>query len=364
MIGKKSPLYDWHAANGARFVEFGGWQLPEVYGKSVEQEYGALRNGAGLVDLCSEARYRIEGEDAAEFLEEILTIKVESIPLRQCRFSYILNDNGNIIDGVTVYRDQSYFLLLGNGSVRFAALDWLEQRAQGQPDLVVKVVDVTSAQGQIALIGPGSKVALDRISGDASLEIDPGGAAVATIESARCLVLRRNAETFDIVTGSIYIIPVWEKLAEVVRTMGARPIGFTAREILRLESGLPQFSLEIDEDTTPLEVNGGNYVDFTKPDFYGRRALMHAASAEFQRTMTAVRAEMDRPVDLQTEIVADGFPVGRITSFAISPVMRCKLALGFVLNGTFKAGANVVLRNGEGQTFRGDLLRPGQMPGR
>jgi aminomethyltransferase len=359
MIGKKTPLHDWHASNGARFVEFGGWQLPEVYGKSVEQEYATLRNGAGVVDLCHEARYRIEGRDAVTLLQELMTIDVTEIDVRQARFGYLCNDRGGIIDGMLVYRDQSYYLLLGSGAMRYQALDWLESHARSKEHLEVKVVDVTTAQGQIGLIGPGATPILDRVILGTPVALNPGHGTVATIDNARCLVIRRPSEGYDIVTGSVYVQPVWDKIIEVLRSAGSRPVGLAAREIVRLESGIPQYGLEIDEDTTPLEIGQNGSVDFRKTRFFGRRALMHSLSAEFTRALVALRVEMDRPLEMDAEIIMDNFPIGRITSFAISPMLRCKLALGFVSVVRLKPGTAVSLRNKDGQVYRAEIIRPG-----
>lgn len=361
MIGKKSPLHDWHAANGARFVEFGGWQLPEVYGKSVEQEYATLRNGAALVDLCHEARYRVEGNDAAEFLNELLTVDVADMDVRMSKYGYLCNPRGGIIDGLTVYRDQNYFLLLGNAPQRYQTLDWLEAQSRTKANYEVRVADVTTAQGQVCLMGPGAPVVLERAVFQQKFTLDPGAATLVSVGEARCLVLRRFTDGYDIITGSVYLGGLWDKLSEVVRSMGSRPVGFAGREILRVESGLPQYGLEIDQETTPLEITQSPAVDFRKPRFVGRRALMHSLSAEFTRVLVAVKVEMDRPLEMGAEVLADSFPVGRVTSFAISPLMRCRMALAFVSSIRSKPGTVVTLRNRDGHTYRGEIVRPGNI---
>lgn len=361
MIGKKSPLHDWHAANGARFVEFGGWQLPEVYGKSVEQEYATLRNGCALVDLCHEARYRVEGNDSAAFLNELLTVDVAEMDVRMSKFGYLCNQRGGIIDGVTIYRDQNYFLLLGNAPQRYQALDWLEAQSRTKANYEVRVADVTTAQGQLCLMGPGAPAVLERVVFQQKFNLDPGAAALVSVGEARCLVLRRFTDGYDIITGSIYMAALWEKIADVVRNMGSRPVGFAGREILRVESGYPQYGLEIDPETTPLEITQSPAVDFRKPKFIGRRALMHSLSAEFTRALVAVKVEMDRPLEMGAELLADSFPIGRVTSFAISPVLRCKVALAFVSSIRSKPGTAIMLRNRDGQTYRGEITKPGNI---
>ena len=43
------PLHDFHAAQGARFVAFGGWNMPVQY-TSILEEHKAVREAAGLFD--------------------------------------------------------------------------------------------------------------------------------------------------------------------------------------------------------------------------------------------------------------------------------------------------------------------------
>jgi aminomethyltransferase len=148
-------------------------------------------------------------------------------------------------------------------------------------------------------------------------------------------------------------------MIDVVRTAGSRPVGLAAREIVRLESGIPQYGLEIDGDTTPLELGQSGTVDFRKPRFHGRRALMHSISAEFTRSLVALRVEIERPLEMEAEIVVEGFPIGRITSFAISPMLRCKLALGFISAIKAKPGTAVFIRNRDGKSYRAEVIRPG-----
>lgn len=362
MIGKKTPLHDWHSANGARFMEFGGWQLPEIYGKHVEQEYASLRNGAGLIDLSYESRIRVEGDDAEIFLNEMVTIDLQNMQPRTVRHCFVCNQKGGIIDQVILYRDQSYFLILGSAPARYALLDWLEKTSESR-SYQVNVADVTTAQGQVQLLGNAAPTVLRQV-GVLDGALDPGAATVATIDNARCLIFHRMTDGYDLITGSVYIQPLWERLADTVTKMGSRPVGMRAREIYRVESGQPLHGKEIDEETTPLELGQGAMCDFRKKDFNGRRALMHSVSAEFQRQLSAFRIEAESPAEAGAEIVMEGFPLGRLTSVAISPVMRCKLALGFVSSLNSKPGNAVTIQNADGKSYRATIMKPGQLQAR
>jgi len=365
MTGKKLPLHDWHQANAARFIDAAGWSVPEAYGKP-EIEYAALRNGTGIVDLCHEARYRIEGADGPAFLNSLLTINVDKVPVRFASHCYMCNHRGGIIDSLVLYRDENYFLLLGSGAARLDVLDWMQAESQKMERAVIYVTDVSTAQGQVALRGPGAGTLLERIAGQ-RLPLDSGHGVVATIGNARTLVIRRpqgTADGFDLIVGSVYLQQLWEKITDAARAAGARPIGHAAREIFRVESGIPRQGLEIDSDITPLELNHGELIDFEKKVFNGRRALLHSTSSEFSRSLVALRTEMSQPLEPGQDVIFDTMPIGRVTSVVSSPMLRCKLALGLVNSMKAIPGTPVKVATREGNLIAAEVLKPGAIPTR
>jgi glycine cleavage system aminomethyltransferase T len=119
-----------------------------------------------------------------------------------------------------------------------------------------------------------------------------GEVTLATIGTARCLVIATTfgpVKGFDVITGSLYVTAIWEKLQEAARATGARHIGHAAHDILRIESGIPAVGFDVDEDTTPIEINQITQVDFTKRVFIGRRALMHSTAGETSRSLVSLK---------------------------------------------------------------------------
>jgi aminomethyltransferase len=361
MVGKKLPLNDWHAQAGARFMEENGWLVPESYGKA-DMEYAALRNGTGLADLCHEARYRIEGPDALPFLNAITTVDVSKIPEKTAAPAFCCNRRGGILDLVTIYRDEKYFLLFGSGRARHRMTDWLKEKSMAFKGGVA-TDDLTTTQAHFAVRGPGAATMLDRISFTQKITLEPGQATVITIGSARTLVVRRpkaaGIDGYDVVTGAIYLQPLWEKFAEASRATGARPIGLTAREIYRVETGIPAHSAEYDENTTPVELGRGDEIDFTKGEFEGRRALLHSTSSDMSRVLVALRLEANAAVERGAEILFESLPVGVVTSTVVSPALRVRLALGFVNVMKAAPGTSVKVCDKAGAGIPAEILKPG-----
>jgi aminomethyltransferase len=362
MVGKKLPLNDWHVANGARMIDEGGWQIPESYGK-VELEYAALRNGCGFADLTHEARYRVEGQDSAAFLQKVSTTNIERLSVRHGVLAYLCNDKGTALDLLMIYRDENYFLLIGSGQSRLAVIDWLQaQRAEFEGQVTVD--DISSAQGHIGLRGPGAATMLERVAFGQRLVLDPGTAMVLTIGSARTLVIRRPqgmAEGYDIVTGAIYLQPLWDKFAEAARATGARPIGLAAREIYRVESGIPRNGLEMGTSTTPIELNQPTGVDFAKGYFVGRRAMLHASASETTKLLVGLRLDMNAAIEPGAELLYDTLPIGVVTSTVVSPALRCRLALGFVNSVKSAPGTTIKVRSRGDNVIPCEVVKPADL---
>ncbi len=85
-MGLKTPLYDTHVQQGAKIVDFGGWDMPLHYGSQIE-EHHAVRRDAGMfdvshmciVDLTRRARARISAAAAGQRCRP-----AQNLPARRC----------------------------------------------------------------------------------------------------------------------------------------------------------------------------------------------------------------------------------------------------------------------------------------
>ena len=55
-----TPLRAAHEALGARFTDFGGWEMPLRY-RGVIAEHTAVRNGVGVFDVSHLGRFEVTG---------------------------------------------------------------------------------------------------------------------------------------------------------------------------------------------------------------------------------------------------------------------------------------------------------------
>src|SRR5688572_12407452 len=152
----KTPLHDWHAAHGARLVDFAGWSMPVQYG-SIVQEHQATRSAAALFDVSHMGRIRFDGPGAESFLDRLLTRKVAGMGPGKIRYSLMCQENGGILDDVLIYHLAAhsgglYHLLVVNASNREKILRWLESQKRAGDD--VQITDKTIETAMIAVQGP------------------------------------------------------------------------------------------------------------------------------------------------------------------------------------------------------------------
>src|SRR3989338_5850469 len=102
-MGLKTPLLENHKKLGATMVDFGGWDMPVQYTNVIE-EHNATRNNAGLFDICHMGEIMIDGKDAARLIRRAMTRNVEKMPEGKMALAVMCNENGGILDDLTIYR--------------------------------------------------------------------------------------------------------------------------------------------------------------------------------------------------------------------------------------------------------------------
>ena len=88
---QRLPLHDEHAKLGARFMEFAGWEVPLQYTTIVE-EHHTVRQRVGVFDVSHMGKFKISGNKAHEYLEDVLSNSLRKITPGQALYSLLLND--------------------------------------------------------------------------------------------------------------------------------------------------------------------------------------------------------------------------------------------------------------------------------
>ncbi len=122
---KRTVLYDWHKRHGARFIEFGGWEMPVQY-TSIVQEHEAVRQGVGVFDISHMGQVFVEGDRALEFLQRICTNDMAACSEGKAVYSHLCNPQGGVIDDIFVYcLDSKRYLVVVNAGTTDKDFAWM-----------------------------------------------------------------------------------------------------------------------------------------------------------------------------------------------------------------------------------------------
>jgi aminomethyltransferase len=336
-MGQRTVLHDWHAAHGARMVDFAGWDMPVQY-TTIIDEHSTVRNAAGLFDISHMGRLSFGGPDALALIQKVYTNNAATMKDGQVRYGLVCNDNGGIRDDVLVYRWPYGYAMVVNASNRAKIVDWLDDTLGASSSeagggrkgaLNVQIQDQTLSTCMIAVQGP---IAIAMCQGLA--EADPSKLAYYFATPSRykgqpCVVSRTGytgEDGVEIMVGNPLGVQLWEDLVK----RGGKPCGLGARDTLRLESAMPLYGHELSEEIDPFQAGLGWAVKLDKGDFRGREALLRRQNDATLRRRAGLELKGKRIAREGALIKANGRPVGVVTSGTHSPTFAKPIAMGYV----------------------------------
>ena len=159
------PLHDFHAEQGARFVSFGGWNMPVQY-TSILEEHKAVRTNAGLFDVSHMGEFHVSGPDAALFLDKLLVNAICNAPIGKAVYSPMCASDGGVVDDLIVYRTGAEtFLVCVNASNIEKDFGWFLKQAE-RWELEVQIEDHSDQYALLALQGPKAQAILEAVGFD------------------------------------------------------------------------------------------------------------------------------------------------------------------------------------------------------
>jgi len=336
----KSPFYarlaaldtvnEWHEWKGYTSAN-------ELY--CAETEYFAIRNATAVFDLSPMTKYRITGPDALAYLNRLVTRDMAKIRPGRVAYAVWCDDQGQVIDDGTIFHLREGEYRLCSQERHFA---WLQAATIG---FDVVVVHETEDVAALAVQGPTSFTVLQNMGIKGLDTLKPFGLMHCDFLSTEIMV-SRTGFTGDL-GYELWIEPakaeaLWDALFAAGEHYGIRAIGTRALEMSRIEAGyLAAFMDFLPADETvrngrsrsPLELGLDWLVDFSKPNFNGRRAL--ADEKRNGSTWRLVKLDIDGNKPAHNAYIfakekGNKREIGFITSAVWSPVCKQNIALGTV----------------------------------
>ena len=330
---KRTPLNQWHRDRGAKMVDFGGWDMPVVFG-GILAEHEAVRQRAGLFDVSHMGEVRVRGKGALAFIQHLITNDASTLEDGQAQYTVMTQPDGGIIDDLLVYRltDVDYLLVINAGTTP-KDVAWInEQASRAGGDLDVE--DQSDRWAQLALQGPAAERILARVVAADLSSIRYYRAAYSEFAGDRALVSRTGytgEDGFEVYLPAQHAAELADALLDAGADDGVVPVGLGARDTLRLEAGMLLYGNDMDESRSPVEAGLRWLIKPDKGDFIGRQAIvsqMEEGTAE--RLVGFVLVERGVPRHGYPMCLPDDETIGNVTSGSFSPTLQKGIGLGYV----------------------------------
>ncbi|MER9268569.1 sarcosine oxidase subunit alpha family protein [Mesorhizobium sp. M0410] len=375
---RRTPMHDWHVANGAQMLETGAWTRPLFYsasGRDVEEAYVAemrlVREAAGMMDISTLGKIDVQGPDAAEFLDRIY-VNGAKLPIGRSRYGIMLRDDGIVFDDGTTTRlgERHFFMTTSTAKVAdvMSRLEFLLDTAWS--GLRVSVNSVTDEWAAMSVAGPKSRDILSAAFSDldVSNEALPHMGLIEGKYRDRPLRIMRlsfsGERAYEIYVGASAGQEVWCRLVEVGAPFGLKPYGLEALGTLRIEKGHIA-GPEIDGRTT-LDDLGLGRMAVRRSGFVGEVLARREAFSNPNRPRLVGLQCVEPGKQLRGGAFLfrpgeplEGHGLGVITSVTYSPTLNAWIGLGLLARNAAVEGTEIVATYPtKGQTVRARVVSP------
>ncbi len=348
----QTTLFDLHKAFGAVFGKYHGWQLPEYYSNPAE-EHTAARNAVVVMERPYFGYLKITGKDHVDLLHRLTTNELRNLQPSEGQINIFTNERGRIVDRVILHKFADEIRLTTSPQNHEKIVKWIDKFTFLEE---VKVENLTEKLNMLSLFGPQSAWLLQDSFDKKFDDLSIHHFKEISWENESMMISRTDElgfMGFDLILQRESVPKLWEVLLQ----QGAKPLGETAYESLRIEAGWPLYGKDFDEEINPHEAGMLPYVNFNKGCYIGQEVIARLDTYEkVQKYLMGIILESEARPNSNDAILSDDQEVGYVTSVGYSFALKKKLALGYVRTKFISEGAAVVIKSQE-KLFDGKLVK-------
>jgi aminomethyltransferase len=370
MAERRSPFYDYHLRHAGQLVKGGGdYLFPDAY-TSGENEHVNTRTNVGLQDISSMGEVDIKGPGAERLINRLVANEISDMEPGQVRYSSLCNEEGGLIDDLTVYKfNDEHFMIVTSSGPRKRVVQWIAEQARGAS---AYSTDISASVALAVVQGPRSREFLRSITDGVDLNrLSFFRFSPAVINDTE-LILSRSGYTgelgYELYTPAEEAGALWEYLLKQGKEFGLQPYGVLAMQSLRIEKALPLYGPDINESVNPFQLGTDRWVRLDKRGFIGRDALLRIQEQGIEERWVGLHLDAKTPAvagdaiysigdvatskrkkksgaeaEESTDAVTPGTQIGRVTSSAIGYSVGKTLALAYLRTSHAWNGSKVVV---------------------
>jgi aminomethyltransferase len=349
---QRSAFYDVQDQLGAEWTDWEGWAWADHFGDP-EAEHRATREASNIWDESPLRKWDMRGPSALELADVLFTNDMAALEVGQVRYGAICDEDGQMIMDGTIfkYADDHCFSITSYDS----DLEWFRKVASDR-GFDVQIEDVTAQMPHLQVQGPKSREILAPLTDGTDLtqlryfRFVPERVTVAGVPCMPSRTGYSGELGYELYCKPEHASDLWNAVLEAGRPQGMLPIGLSAIETLRIESGLLFPDVDyFQHKTDPFEVRLDKLVKLDKSgDFIGKEALKRIAQEGTPRLLSTLRLEGDETPEYGAAVTKDGNEVGIVRSPCRSPSFGEQLAMAAIDRELVQDGTKVDVGLGDG----------------
>lgn len=362
---KTVPSHDLLSNHGAAWGCVNEWEVPNWFvpegaaaGGSgfrhaahealVRAEARSMREGAGLAEMSAATKFEVSGPAAEPWLNAIMAADMPH-QVGGIRLVHLLTATGTLRAQFRVARlAADRFYLVGNPEAE--PFDWraLAELLPAHGGATLR--NVTIEHGCVAVVGPRAREVLQPLTDLDLSNLQFPWQTAKTGEIALApdvLFLRSNRQGelgWELHHPICYNRHLVQTLLQAGREFGLRLVGRRALDSLRIEKSYREIGRELTTDRTALESGLDAFIDWQKPAFIGRDALLRQRRDGLRHRLVTLEIELgDGGVQRYASVFRDDRLAGFVTSSAPAHWLGVELAMAFVAADDAQIGAEYAI---------------------
>ena len=337
---QKTALYNYHKNLGAKFVSFAGYEMPIQYSDGIIKEHISTRTFAGFFDVSHMGQFYISGANLEAALEKIIPADLKNLQVNQSKYSFLLNDNGGVIDDLIITRREKSFCIILNAACKNNDIKQISKYLDANHKF-----HLCTQTSLIAVQGPKAAGILEKyVKGISDLKFMQGD--TFELDGEKIYITRSGYTGEDGFEMSIINTQV-EKLIKSLVEDKVKPIGLGARDTLRLEAGLCLYGHDLNEEINPIEANLKWAIAKKRREeggFNGWEKIKENIEKGTSKLRVGVLPDGKIIAREGTKIFSsEDKEIGTITSGTFGPSVNAPVAMGYVNSNFSKNGTLIKL---------------------
>jgi tRNA-modifying protein YgfZ len=312
--------------------------------------YRTLIAGAALLDRTDRGLLRFTGADRRGYLQGLLTNDIAALEPGTGCYTAMLTAQARMIADLRVLETGDALLAVTQRPLAAPLRERFDQFIFSED---VSVTDVSDATAQLSVIGPK---AVDVVN--AAFD-GPGLARFAALRpfengrwnAAGVPVIVAASDEFGVAGFDLFVDSARAgELRDALLQNGASAVDLETAIVRRVEAGRPEFLIDMDEDTIPLEAGiEDRAISQTKGCYVGQEIIirvLHRGHGRVAKRLVGLL--LDRAAERGSVVRAGDRDVGKITSATHSPSLNREIALGYVHRDFTAPGTELAVASGSG----------------